>query len=85
MNALYKGWLNSYWSKVAELYLEGLICDCLFYFPLAPYSHHKSNPDVSSCPNPHLYAGSKIQRKKEMANWTSEREIFIFLQKCFLP
>lgn len=67
-NALYKGRLNSYWNKVAELYREELNCDCLFCFPLALYSHYSSNPDVSSWPNAHLYARSKIQRKK----WPTE-------------
>lgn len=29
MNRLHKGWLDSSWSKRAELYLEELIYDCL--------------------------------------------------------
>ena len=83
MNALYKGWLNSYWSKVAELYHEELICDFLFCFPFALYSHYISNPDDLPGLTHTFMPDRRFKERNGQLNFW-ERTIDIFA-KMFLP
>lgn len=80
VNTLYKGWLDTHWSKIAVIF----ICDCLLFSSCFLFSHYNSCPDVSSGHNPHSYVRSKIQRKKLQTELLGEK-YWCTCKNTFLP